>query len=145
MFLTLAYFLYIYSVHLFQFDSAFLSSRHAASNLLCSCTKSRWTLQVFRFLLFSNYFSQAIRAGNTLYVSGQLGLDPKTMNFAGPSVEEQTEQSLKNLMNIVKEAGGASTNIVKTTVLLANMEDFTKVNDIYVKCMHASFCINPNL
>ncbi len=75
----------------------------------------------------------------TLYVSGQLGLDPKTMDFPGTTVEAQAEQSLKNLVNIVKEAGGNAGSIVKTTVLLANMEDFPKVNEIYAKCKPKCF------
>ncbi|KAL7055641.1 hypothetical protein AAHC03_022757 [Spirometra sp. Aus1] len=55
------------------------------------------------------------------------------MNLAGDTVEQQAEQALKNLMNIIKEAGGDSKHVVKTTVLLASMDDFPKVNEIYAK------------
>nr|CDS20465.1 translation initiation inhibitor [Echinococcus granulosus] len=56
------------------------------------------------------------------------------MEIAGPSVEQQTEQTLKNLSSIVKASGGQMKDIVKTTILLANMEDFATVNEIYAKC-----------
>ncbi|VDL92782.1 unnamed protein product [Schistocephalus solidus] len=63
-----------------------------------------------------------------------MGLDPETMNLAGDTVEQQAEQALKNLMNVIKEAGGSCKQVVKTTVLLASMDDFPKVNEIYAKC-----------
>ncbi|KAH9277764.1 RutC family protein C23G10.2 [Echinococcus granulosus] len=78
-------------------------------------------------------YSQAIFAAKTLYISGQLGINPETMEIAGPSVEQQTEQTLKNLSSIVKASGGQMKDIVKTTILLANMEDFATVNEIYAK------------
>ncbi|VDK37409.1 unnamed protein product [Taenia asiatica] len=78
-------------------------------------------------------YSQAILAAKTLYISGQLGINPATMELVGPSIEHQTEQALKNLSNIVKESGGQMKNIVKTTVLLADMEYFATVNKIYAK------------
>ncbi|BHF82219.1 hypothetical protein SprV_0802535600 [Sparganum proliferum] len=80
-----------------------------------------------------NAVRQAIRVDKTVYISGQLGLNPETMNLAGDTVEQQAEQALKNLMNIIKEAGGDSKHVVKTTVLLASMDDFPKVNEIYAK------------
>ena len=78
-------------------------------------------------------YSQAVKAGNTLYISGQIGLDPKTMELRGPDVEAQSEQVLKNIECILSEAGMSFANVVKTTVLLSDINDFAKVNEIYQK------------
>ncbi|VDM33330.1 unnamed protein product [Hydatigera taeniaeformis] len=78
-------------------------------------------------------YSQAILAAKTLYISGQLGTNPSTMELAGPSIDHQTEQALMNLSNIVKESGGEMKDIVKTTILLTDMEYFETVNKIYAK------------
>jgi reactive intermediate/imine deaminase len=78
-------------------------------------------------------YSQAIRAGNTLYVSGQIGLKAETMKFAGDTIEEQTEQVMANMGEILKEAGADFKDVVKTTILLADMADFKTVNEIYGK------------
>ena len=71
-------------------------------------------------------YSQAIKAGNTLYVSGQIGLTPD-MKFAGDTIEAQTEQVMKNMGEILKEAGADFGDVVKTTILLADMADFKTV------------------
>ncbi|XP_064094701.1 2-iminobutanoate/2-iminopropanoate deaminase [Palaemon carinicauda] len=75
-------------------------------------------------------YSQAIQAGNTLYVSGQLGFDPKTMTIDG-DVQQQTKTALTNMGYILEAAGCTFQNVVKTTVLLADINDFAKVNEIY--------------
>eukprot|EP01113_Clastostelium_recurvatum_P006697 TRINITY_DN1305_c0_g1_i1.p1 TRINITY_DN1305_c0_g1~~TRINITY_DN1305_c0_g1_i1.p1 ORF type:complete len:135 (-),score=44.56 TRINITY_DN1305_c0_g1_i1:45-449(-) len=76
-------------------------------------------------------YSQAIRANGQLFVSGCIGLDKDTMDFNSPTIEGQTEQVLKN-MQAVLEAGGSSLDqVVKTTILLRDMADFPKVNEIY--------------
>ncbi|VDM63194.1 unnamed protein product [Angiostrongylus costaricensis] len=75
-------------------------------------------------------FSQAVRVDNTIYISGSLGLDPKTGELKH-GIKEQTHQSLKNVGEVLKAAGVGFGNVVKTTVLLANINDFTTVNDIY--------------
>ena len=75
-------------------------------------------------------YSQAIRSGNLLLTSGQLGLDPETGNLP-EGVEAQTEQSLKNIDAILSAAGFARTDVVKTTVFIRNMGDFGRVNEIY--------------
>ena len=83
-------------------------------------------------------YSQAIRSGETLYVSGCIGLVPGTKDFAKGGVEGETEQVMAN-MGAVLEAGGASfDDVVKTTVLLADMGDFAKVNTIYEKYLNTS-------
>ena len=75
-------------------------------------------------------YSQAIQAGNLLMTSGQLGLDPAT-GALPESLEEQTEQSLKNIDAILTAAGYARTDVAKTTVFIRNMKDFGTVNRIY--------------
>ena len=75
-------------------------------------------------------YSQAIRVGNMLFTSGQLGLIPETGAFP-EGVEAQAEQSLKNLDAILEEAGYRKTDVVKTTVFIKDMNDFAAVNRIY--------------
>jgi 2-iminobutanoate/2-iminopropanoate deaminase len=78
-------------------------------------------------------YSQAILAGNTLYVSGQIPIDPATGAFAGEDITTQTRQSLTNLRNILQAAGMDMSNVVKTTVLLADMGDFAAMNAVYAE------------
>ena len=76
-------------------------------------------------------YTQAIRAGDFLFLSGQIALDPATGKIVGDGIVEQTHQVLKNLAAVL-EAGGASfRHVVKTTVYLADMADFPTVNEIY--------------
>ena len=74
-------------------------------------------------------YSQAIRAGNTVYLSGQLGLDPATGNLRD-GIEAQTRQVLDNLQAVAAAAGGSLDDVVKLTLLLADLGDFAKVNEI---------------
>ncbi len=76
-------------------------------------------------------YSQAVKAGNTIYVSGQLPVDPSAGEFAGEDIKTQTKQSLTNISNILKEAGAGMENVVKTTVLLADIGDFAAMNEVY--------------
>ena len=75
-------------------------------------------------------YSQAIRAGNMLFTSGQLGLVPET-GAMPEGVQAQAEQSLKNIEAILAEAGYEKSDVVKTTVFIRNMNDFAAVNQIY--------------
>ena len=84
-------------------------------------------------------YSQAIKVGNTIYVSGQLPIDPKTGEFAGEDIESQTRQSLTNVQNILREAGADMDNVVKTTVLLADIADFAAMNGVYAEFFSAPF------
>lgn len=84
-------------------------------------------------------YSQAVKAGNTVYVSGQLGIDPSTGNFAEGGTEAQARQSLTNISNILKEAGLSMKNVAKVTVLLADINDFAAVNEIYKYFFEAPF------
>src|SRR5713226_4313670 len=76
-------------------------------------------------------YSQAIRAGGFLYVSGQVALDPKTGEMKGVDVREQTERVLENVKGILEAAGSNLHHAVKTTVFLKDMNDFSAMNDVY--------------
>ncbi|MCU0239314.1 MAG: RidA family protein [Pyrinomonadaceae bacterium] len=78
-------------------------------------------------------YSQAIKVGNMVFVSGQIPIDPKTGEFVSNEVAEQTEQVLKNLSAVLNAAGSSLANVVKTTVFLADMNDFVVMNEIYAK------------
>ena len=84
-------------------------------------------------------YSQAIEANETVYVSGQLGIDPSTGSFAEGGAVAQARQSLTNISNILKEAGLSMKNVVKVTVLLADINDFAAVNEIYKDFFEAPF------
>lgn len=84
-------------------------------------------------------YSQAVVAGNMLFVSGQLPIDPATGNFAEGGIKELTTQSLKNLFAIVAEAGFQPSDIVKTTVFLVDMADFAEMNEVYAQFFSAPF------
>ena len=76
-------------------------------------------------------YSQAVQAGNLLFVSGQIPVDPATGAFAGEDISTQARQSLTNVKNILEAAGYALTDVVKTTVLLDDMANFAAVNAVY--------------
>ena len=78
-------------------------------------------------------YSQAIEANGFVYTSGQLPIDPATGQFPDGGIKEQTRQSLLNAQAILKEAGLDLTNVVKTTVLLADIADFAAMNDVYAE------------
>ena len=84
-------------------------------------------------------YSQAIKAGNTIYVSGQIPIDPATGAFAGEDITTQTRQSLTNLKNILNAAGADLCDVVKTTVYLANIADFTAMNEVYAQFFSAPY------
>lgn len=78
-------------------------------------------------------YSQAIRAGDLVFVSGQLSLRPGDKDLTGGSIQEQTEQVLANLGAILAEAGSGLDRLVKTTVFLQNLDDFTGMNEVYAR------------
>ena len=79
-------------------------------------------------------YNQAILVENYLYCSGQIALDPLTGEMVGNgNIEEETRQVLKNLMAVVEAAGGKSSNVIRTTIYLTDLNDFTKVNVIYAE------------
>jgi 2-iminobutanoate/2-iminopropanoate deaminase len=81
----------------------------------------------------SALFSQAVKAGPTIYVSGIVGIDPTTNQMAGPTIQDQTRQALVNCENILRAAGAKLENVVEVLVLLAKPEDFAGLNDEYAK------------
>ena len=78
-------------------------------------------------------YSQAVQAGNMLFVSGQIPIDPATGAFAGEDITTQTHQSLTNVKNILAAAGYTMNDVVKTTVLLADIADFAAMNAVYAE------------
>jgi 2-iminobutanoate/2-iminopropanoate deaminase len=76
-------------------------------------------------------YSQAVWADDTLYCSGQLGINPANGTLAGPDIESQTEQALANVAAILKSQGLGAANVVKTLVFLTDMGNFKKFNEIY--------------
>jgi 2-iminobutanoate/2-iminopropanoate deaminase len=78
-------------------------------------------------------YSQAIRAGNLVFASGQIPIDPATGEFVAGGITEQTEQVLRNLSAVFEAAGLGLAQVVKTTVFLADMDDFAAMNEVYGK------------
>ena len=78
-------------------------------------------------------YSQAVQTGNMLFVSGQIPIDPATGVFAGEDITTQTHQSLTNIKNILAAAGYSLKDVVKTTVLLADIADFAAMNAVYAE------------
>jgi 2-iminobutanoate/2-iminopropanoate deaminase len=78
-------------------------------------------------------YSQAVEAVSTLYISGQVPIDPKTGKLAEGNIAEQTEQVFRNISAILEAAGYTFTDVVKSTVFLASMSDFKVMNEVYGK------------
>ena len=78
-------------------------------------------------------YSQAIQVGNRVYTSGQIPIDPSTGSLVEGGVKEQTRQSLLNVKAILEEAGLTMSNVVKTTVFMADMNDFAEMNAVYAE------------
>lgn len=78
-------------------------------------------------------YSQGVAAGCTAYISGQLPIDPATGEFAGPDIASQTRQSLRNMQAILEANGMSMADVVKTTVLLADIAEFGQMNQVYAE------------
>jgi 2-iminobutanoate/2-iminopropanoate deaminase len=76
-------------------------------------------------------YSQAIKAGDFVFASGQIPIDPQTGEFVAGGIREQTERALKNLAAVLEAAGTGLDQVVKTTVFLADMGDFAAMNEVY--------------
>ncbi|GAA7999093.1 RidA family protein [Helicobacter pylori] len=76
-------------------------------------------------------YSQAVATNDLVFVSGQLGIDASTGEFKGTDIHSQTTQSMENIKAILKEAGLGMDSVVKTTILLKSLDDFSVVNEIY--------------
>ena len=84
-------------------------------------------------------YSQAVKAGNHLYVSGQIAIDPANGELKVDTIEEETKLVMHNLGNVLRAAGYTFSNVVKTTIFLSDMKLFPKVNEIYGQ----SFLVDP--
>ena len=84
-------------------------------------------------------YSQAIEANGTVYVSGQLPIDPSTGNFVEGGIKALARQSLTNIRNILAEAGLTMQNVVKVTVLLSDITNFATVNEVYAEFFKAPY------
>jgi 2-iminobutanoate/2-iminopropanoate deaminase len=78
-------------------------------------------------------YSQAVRAGGLVFLSGQIPLDPETGEFVAGGIGEQTEQVLRNISKVLEAAGTGLERVVKTTVYLADMNDFAAMNEVYAR------------
>lgn len=83
-------------------------------------------------------YSQAIKVSGLLYVSGQVALDPKTNEFLGGDIAQQTERVLENVKGIVEAAGSKMNHVIKVTVFLKNMSEFTAMNEVYARYFPAA-------
>ena len=84
-------------------------------------------------------YNQAVKTGNLLFISGQVALKLETGNLANADIIEETHQVMQNLKAILAEAGATFNNVVKTTILLSDMELFGRVNEIYAKYFEGNF------
>ncbi|HEX9543749.1 MAG TPA: RidA family protein [Pyrinomonadaceae bacterium] len=78
-------------------------------------------------------YSQAVRAGSMVFASGQIPINPATGEFVAGGIAEQTEQVLRNLSAVFEAAGLSLSQVVKTTVFLVDMDDFTVMNEVYAR------------
>jgi 2-iminobutanoate/2-iminopropanoate deaminase len=84
-------------------------------------------------------YSQAIRSGDLLFLSGQIGINPESKTLVEGGVEAEAFQIFKNIKAVLKEAGAELKHVIKATVFLTDMGDFKKVNDIYAQHFEAPF------
>jgi len=84
-------------------------------------------------------FSEAVRLGDTLYLSGQVGIAPGTMQLVPGGIEPEARQALANIEAVLKANGRSLTDLVKCTVLLADMADWPKLNEVWKSVLHAPF------
>ncbi|HEX3297830.1 MAG TPA: Rid family hydrolase [Nocardioides sp.] len=81
----------------------------------------------------SPLYSQGVRAGETIHVSGMPGIDPETGRLAGPTIQEQARQALANCANVVAAGGGSIDDVVEVGVLLTSPEDFAGLNEVFAE------------
>ena len=83
-------------------------------------------------------YSQAIKANGFVYLSGQVALDPKTGEMVGADIRQQTERVFENIKGILEAAGATFHHVIKTTVFLKDMNDFTAMNEVYARFFTAA-------
>jgi 2-iminobutanoate/2-iminopropanoate deaminase len=84
-------------------------------------------------------YSQAVQAGNLLFISGQVAINPATGNIEATDIAGETQQVMQNLQAVLKEAGYDFSHVVKTTIFLSDMSLFTSVNEVYGKYFTGNF------
>lgn len=84
-------------------------------------------------------YSQAVEAGGMIYTSGMIPINPETGELVAGSVEKQAEQAISNLKNLLEAAGSSMDKVVKTVVFIRDMEDFTKINEVYAEYFSQPF------
>lgn len=84
-------------------------------------------------------YNQAILAGDTLYISGQICIDPSTGNLKNRDIQEETHQTMQNLKAVLSEAGMNFSNVVKTTIFIIDMHKFSEVNEVYGRYFESDF------
>ena len=84
-------------------------------------------------------YNQAVIAGDTMYISGQICIDTVSGNLKNKDIQEETHQVMQNLKSILQEAGMSFSNVVKTTIFITDMNRFSEINEIYGKYFEADF------
>ncbi|RYF85400.1 MAG: RidA family protein [Chitinophagaceae bacterium] len=84
-------------------------------------------------------YNQAVLVNDTLYISGQICIDPATGNMKNRDIQDETHQVMQNLKNILAEAGMSFDNVVKTTIFITDMNQFSEINEIYGKYFNGDF------
>ncbi|HUC82028.1 MAG TPA: RidA family protein [Flavisolibacter sp.] len=84
-------------------------------------------------------YNQAVLVNGTLYISGQICIDPATGNMKNRDVQDETHQVMQNLKNILAEAGMSFDNVVKTTIFITDMNQFSEINEVYGKYFNGDF------
>lgn len=84
-------------------------------------------------------YNQAVLVNGTLYISGQICIDPATGNLKNRDIQEETHQAMQNLKNILVEAGMSFDNVAKTTIFITDMHQFSEINEIYGKYFNGEF------
>lgn len=121
----------MYSRSIFVCSLFFLLLGGACSNNTGDNNSTREVIHSNRAPEAVGPYSQAIRAGNTLYLAGQVGLDPETGNLAGEDLESQARQALDNLQAVLQEAGFGLGDVVEVQVFLTNIDDYGIFNEVY--------------
>ena len=115
-----------------QIDVLFFGDSHAYSDIYPMELWDGYGIAAYNLASYGAN-SQGIDANGTVYVSGQLAINPATGKFAEGGIKEEARQSLTNIKNILEAAGSSMDKVVKTLVFIKNMDDFGKVNEIYGK------------
>lgn len=84
-------------------------------------------------------YNQAVLAGNLLFISGQVCIDPATGNLKNKDIQDETHQVMQNLKSILTEAGMSFNNVVKTTIFITDMNQFSEINEVYGKYFEGNF------